>query len=159
MKIMPQLDQSLDPDSLLSQSSLVAWVKDRNLFNLPQTQLTYWFTSQTSNPELVIDKNNKVFLAWAGGTSLLDANSFNFRHIYGRDGYLDGDTIMWHNDTLVDLTGDWIQYNFSDCYYPSSSPTSDAYVYILFQKDDYGGCYVKSLPLYGHFSGSDHTGR
>jgi len=150
---MPQLDQSLDPNILIPNHQYVAWVKDLNLFNLPQTQLTYWFTSQTSNPELVIDKNNKVFLAWAGGTSLVDANNYNLRHIYGRDGYIDGDTIMWHNDTLVDITGDWIQYNFADCYYPSASPTSDAYVYILFQKDDYGGCYLKSTLYTGTFQG------
>jgi hypothetical protein len=150
---MPQLDQSLDPTILFPNHQYVAWVKDLNLFTLPQTQLTYWFTSQTSNPELVIDKTNKVFLAWAGGTSLIDANTFNLRHIYGRDGYIDGDTIMWHNDTLVDLTGDWIQYNFADCYYPSASPTSDAYVYILFQKDDYAGCYLKSTLYTGTFQG------
>jgi len=143
----PQLRQDLDPDSLLATGNLVAWVKDLELFNVPVAQLTTWYTSQTSNPELVIDNANKVFLAWAGGTSLLDANSYNLRHIYGRDGVITpgGDNVLWHNDTLVDLTGDWIQYNFSDCYYPSSSPTSDAYVYILFQKDDLGGSYVKSL--------------
>jgi hypothetical protein len=130
----PQLRQDLDRDSLYASGNLVAWVKDTLLFNtaiVPVNKLATWYVSQTSNPELVIDKDNKVFLAWAGGTSLTDPNGFNLRHIYGRDGKISGNTIEWHNDTLVDLTGDWIQYNFADCFYPSSSPTSDDNVYLL----------------------------
>jgi len=150
---MPQLNQSLDPNILNANHQYVAWVKDANVFTLPGTQLTYWFTSLTSNPQLVIDKANKVFLVWAGATSLVDPNNYNLRHIYGRDGVISGDTVMWHNDTLVDLTGDWIQYNFAECMFPSASPTSDAYVYILFQKDDYGGCYVKGSTYTGTWQG------
>jgi len=150
---MPQLDQSLDPNILLANHQYVAWVKDQNVFNLPITQFTYWFTSLTSNPQLVIDKANKVFLIWAGATSLVDPNNYNLRHIYGRDGVLSGDTVLWLNDTLVDLTGDWIQYNFAECMFPSASPTSDAYVYILFQRDDYGGSYVKGMNFTGTWQG------
>jgi Secretion system C-terminal sorting domain len=150
---MPQLNQSLDPNILNANHQYVAWVKDANVFTLPVTQLSYWFTSLTSNPQLVIDKANKVFLVWAGATSLVDPNNFNLRHIYGRDGVISGDTVMWHNDTLIDLTGDWIQYNFAECMFPSTSPTSDAYVYILFQTDDYGGSYVKSINATGTWQG------
>ena len=151
----PQLRQDLNPDSLLATNNLVAWVKDTNLFTLPVSQLTYWYTSTTSNPQLVIDKYNKVFLIWAGATSLLDPNNYNLRHIYGRDGVITtaGNDILWHNDTLIDLTGDWIQYNFAECMFPSTSPTSDANVYILFQKDDYGGSYVKGSTATGTWQG------
>jgi len=37
--------------------------------------------------------------------------------------------------------------------FPSTSPTSDAYIYVLFQKDDYGGSYVKSINATGTWQG------
>jgi hypothetical protein len=148
---MSQLPQSLDPDVLYAAHQYVAWVKDTNVFYPPSgVTLAYYYTSLTSNPELVIDKKNKVFLAWAGATLLVDPNNYTLRHLFGRDGYIDGDTVRWQNDTLVDITGDWIQYNFAECMFPSASPTTDDYVYILFQKDDYGGGYLKGLNVSGY---------
>lgn len=148
---MPQLDQSLNPDTLFKHHQYVAWLKDTNVFHLPTgVSLAYYYNSLTSNPELVIDKSNKIFLAWAGATTLIDPNNYTLRHLFGRDGYISGDSVMWHNDTLVDITGDWIQYNFSECMYPSASPTSDDYIYILFQADAYGGSYVKGLNISGY---------
>ena len=140
-------------------------MKDTLLFNqtiIPVYKTTTWYVSQNSNPELVIDEHNKVFLVWAGGNSLVDADGFNMRYIYGRDGVLTpgGNDILWHNDTLVDITGDWIQYNFAECMYPSASPNSDGYVYILFQKDDWAGSYVKSIGnsgAWGQTSPSDNS--
>lgn len=151
----PQLRADLNPDSLLATNNLIAWLKDTNVLHLPVAQLTYWYVSTTSNPELVIDKDNKVFLIYSGATSLVDPNSYNLRHVYARDGVITpaGNDILWHNDTLVDVTGDWIQYNFAECTYACTSPTSDAYVYILFQKDDYGGSYVKGSTATGTWQG------
>jgi hypothetical protein len=142
-----QLRQDLNPDSLFASGNLIGWLKDTNVVHLTATEFTYWGTSLTSNPQLVIDPNNKIFFSYAGATTLLDPNNFNMRHIFGRDGVLTpAGNPLWHNDTLVDITGDWIQYNFAECVYPSASPTTDGnYVYILFQCDDYGGSYVKSL--------------
>jgi hypothetical protein len=143
---MPQLIQSLNPDSLFKHHQYVAWVKDTMVFYPPTgVTLTTWFTSLTSFPDLVIDNSNRLFLAWSGETTLVDPNNYTLRHVFGRDGVVVGDTVYWHNDTLVDITGDWLQYNFSECMFPSASPTSDDYVYILFQADDYGGSYVKSI--------------
>jgi hypothetical protein len=113
--------------------------------------LAAYYGSLTSNPELVIDKDNKVFLSWAGATLLVDPNNYTLRHLFGRDGVITtAGGILWHNDTLVDITADWIQYNFAECMYPSASPTSDANVYILFQRDDYGGSYVKGVTISGY---------
>jgi hypothetical protein len=148
---MPQLSQTLNPDTLFKHHQYVAWVKDTMVYHLPTgVTLAYYYTSLTSNPELVIDGKNKMFLAWAGATTLVDPNNYTLRHIFGRDGYISGDSVMWHNDTLVDITGDWIQYNFSECMYPSASPTTDDYVYILFQADAYGGSYVKGINISGY---------
>ncbi|MCX6247414.1 MAG: T9SS type A sorting domain-containing protein [Bacteroidetes bacterium] len=161
----PILRQDLNYDSLLATGHLIGWVKDTLLFDqtiIPTANTTTWYVSQTSNPELVIDNDNKVFLTFAAGNSLVDANGYNLRHIYGRDGVItgSGDAILWHNDSLVDLTGDWIQYGFADCMFPSASITSDANIYILFQKDDYAGSYVKSIGnsgMRGQTSASDNS--
>ncbi len=150
----PQLRQDLNPDSLLASGNLVGWVQDTNLFSLPLTQITYWGTSLTSFPALVIDKCNHVFLVFAGASSLVDANDYNMRHIYGRQGHTIGGDIYWYEDTLTDITGDWIQYNFAECMYPAGAPESDPYyIYILFQKDDYAGSYVKSTLATGSWQG------
>jgi hypothetical protein len=37
--------------------------------------------------------------------------------------------------------------------FPSASPTTDDYVYILFQSDDYGGSYVKSTTAGTSYAG------
>jgi Secretion system C-terminal sorting domain len=143
---MPQLVQSLDPNILIPNHQYVAWVKDTNVFQMPATQLSFYYTSLTSHPELVIDWNNKIFLVWAGETTLIDPNGYSLRHLFGRDALINstGD-VVWHNDSLVDITGDWIQYNFAECMYPSASTNSDDNIYILFQRDDYGGSYVESI--------------
>lgn len=149
---MPTLRQDLNPDSLFAHGQYVAWVKDTMVFYPPSgVTLAAYYGSLTSNPELVIDKDNKVFLSWAGATLLVDPNNYTLRHLFGRDGVITpAGGILWHNDTLVDITADWIQYNFAECMYPSASPTSDANVYILFQRDDYGGSYVKGVTISGY---------
>jgi hypothetical protein len=150
---MPQLRQDLNPDSLFANGQYVAWVKDTMVFYPPSgVTLAAYYTSLTSNPDLVIDDHNKVHLSWAGATLLVDPNNYTLRHLFGRDGVITpSGNILWHQDTLVDITGDWIQYNFAECMYPSASPATDhQYVYILFQKDDYGGSYVKSINVPGY---------
>ncbi|MCX6245688.1 MAG: T9SS type A sorting domain-containing protein [Bacteroidetes bacterium] len=144
---MPELRQDLNPDSLFLSGSYVAWVKDTNVFHLPSgVSLGEYYFSLTSNPELVIDKNNRMFLIWSGETTLVDANNYTLRHIFSRDAWITpAENLCWHTDTLVDLTADWIQYHVADCMYPSASPTSDDSVYILFQKDKYGGNYVMGI--------------
>jgi len=141
---MSQLRQDLNPDSLFAKGQYVAWVKDTNVFHLPANEsLSYYNAwSLTSNPDLVIDNENKIFLVWTGATSLTDPIGCTLRHIYGRDGVINWNTIDWHNDTLADLTGNSIQQNFAECAFPSVSPTSDGYVYILFQEDEYGGSWI-----------------
>jgi hypothetical protein len=143
---MAQLDQGLDPNTLFANHQWIGWLKDTNVLTWPIGNLTLTNGPLTQHPNLVIDSRDKIFLIYDGGTTLADGNGNNFHHVFGRDGTLSGDTIKWSNDTLVDITGDFIQYYFSDCFYPSVSPTTDQnYVYILFQKDDYAGQWVSNL--------------
>ena len=149
---MPQLPDDLDPTTLLANGNYIAWVKDTMVFYPPSgVTLAAYYSSLTSNPQLVIDNDGKIFALWAGATLLVDPNNYTLRHLFGRDGLINPDgSVTWHNDTLVDITGDWIQYNFAECMYPSASPTSDSKVYILFQKDDYGGAYMKGYSVPGY---------
>ena len=140
---MPQLDQGLDPNILFANHQWIGWLKDTSVFSIPATNLTRTGGGLTRHPSLVIDNRDKIFLVYDAATTLVDADSNNFHHIFGRDGTLSGDTVLWSNDTLVDITSDYLQYNFSECVYPSVSPTTDQnYVYIFFQKDDYAGDFV-----------------
>ena len=142
---MAQLRQDCDWDSLYKSHQMIAWLKDTNVLTIPLTNLTE-SGPLTRQPQLVIDNNNKIFLVYAGATTLTDPSGNNFTHIFGRDGTLSADTVLWSNDTLVDITSDFLQFYFSECTFPSVSPTTDATnVYILFQKDDYAGSYVQSI--------------
>jgi hypothetical protein len=149
---MPQLRDDLDPDSLFASGNLIGWVKDTMVFYPPTgVTLAAYYSSLTSNPQLVIDNNDRIFAVWAGATLLVDPNNFTLRHLFARDGHLNPDgSVHWLADTIVDLTSDWVQYNFAECMYPSASPTSDNNVYVLFQKDDYGGAYVKGMNISGY---------
>lgn len=160
---MPQLRQDLNPDSLSLSGNLVGWVKDTNVFHLPQgVTLATYFTSLTSNPDLeIID--NVMALSWAGATSMVDPDNFTMRHIYGRGAiiYLYGyppEHVMWCTDYSLDITGDWIQYYFAECMYPSTSPGAYSFVwdyaYMLCQVDEYGGSYIKST-----YAGSSYAGQ
>ncbi len=143
---MPQLDQGLDPSTLFANHQWIGWLKDTSVMSFPLANLTITGGSLTRHPQLVIDNRDKIFLVYDAATTLVDVDGNNFHHIFGRDGTLSGDTVLWSNDSLVDITGDFLQYFFSECVYPSVSPTTDQnYVYILFQKDDYAGQWVTNL--------------
>ncbi len=149
---MPMLRQDLEPDSLYFNGQYVGWVKDTMVFYPPSgVSLPYFYTSLTSNPELAISKNNGIFLAWAGVTPLVDSNNYMLRHLFGRGAIINtGGEISWCNDTLLDITGNWIQNNLAECMYPSASPTAVGSPFyghadILFQKDNYGGSYIKEI--------------
>ena len=154
---MGQLPQLLDPDTLTKHHQIGGWLKDTSVFSFPLANLTVWGGGLTNYPQLVIDKKDKIFLIYGGATTLVDPNGNNFHHIFGRDGTLSGDTVYWSNDTIVDITGDFLTYSFSDCVYASAAPTTeDNYVYLLYQKDDYAGSFIQAQTP-GQASASDNS--
>jgi hypothetical protein len=147
---MAQLRQDCDWDSLFKSHQMIAWLKDTNVIHFPLANLTETGGPLTRYPQLVIDDNNKIFLVYSAATMLTDPSGNNFHHLFGRDGTLSADTVLWSNDTLVEITSDFLQFYFSECTFPAVSPTTDANsVYILFQKDDYAGSYVQSIGAIG----------
>jgi hypothetical protein len=141
---MPQLPEVLDPQTLYENGNYIAWVKDTTVFDPPAgVNLAYYYSSMTSNPEIVIDEADNMFVIWSGVTPLLDPDDFYLRHIFERTATINPDhSIMWH-DSLTDLTSDFIQYFYRECMYPSASPKSDDRIYVLFQADDLAGSYMK----------------
>ena len=104
----------------------------------------------TSNPDIVIDEDNNMFVVWAGVAPLVDPDNYWLRHIYERTATINPDnTVLW-NDSINELTSEFLQYNWTECMYPDASPTSDDKIYILFQADDLAGAYMKGLNITGY---------
>ena len=141
----------LDPQTLYENGNLIGWVKDTNVFYPPAgVKLAHYYSSMTSNPEMVIDENNDIFVFWAGVTTLNDPDSYYLRHIYERTGHLNPNNNVTWKDSLNELTKDFLQYNWTECMYPSASPNSDDKLYVLFQADDLAGSYVKGVNISGY---------
>jgi hypothetical protein len=104
----------------------------------------------TSNPGITIDEDNNIFVIWSGVTPLLDPDNYYLRHIYERTAkkYADNN-VMWQ-DSLTDVTSDFLQYNWTECYYPDIAQNSDDNIYVAFMADDLAGSYVKGLNIAGY---------
>ena len=149
---MPVWPETLDPDQLLADGNLIGWVLDTNVYYVPDAQIAYYYLSLTGMPSLAIDQYNNIFAVWAGATMMTDPDNFLLRHLYGR-GYSATDA-GWGE--IADLTDDFL-YTWSECAYPSISPTtSEGLVHILFQEDESAASYVQGLNATG-FQGQGST--
>ncbi len=147
---MPPFPEVLDPQTLFNNGNLIGWIKDSTIINSTTSLLAHYYSSMTSNPEITIDQDDNMFVIWSGVTPLLDPDNYFLRHIFERTATIQSDhSIIW-GDSLTDLTGDFPQYNWMECMYPSASPTSDDKIYIIFQADDLAGSYVKGINIPGY---------
>ncbi|MBL7137939.1 MAG: T9SS type A sorting domain-containing protein [Bacteroidales bacterium] len=133
---MPQLPEVLDRDELLASGNLIGWVTDTNVYNVDPTHIAWYYNSMTSQPTITVDDDDFVFVMWSGVTMNPDPDDYLLRHIYARGSSDYG--ASW-TTSLIDLTSDFIQYNWSECVYPSVSWNTDDYLYLVFQEDDYAG--------------------
>jgi hypothetical protein len=138
---MGELPQDLDPDTLWEHGNYIGWVQDTMVFYAAIEELAYYYMSLSSMPTIVYDENENIFVVWSGVTTLRDPNGYMLRHLFARASTDNG--VTWR-DTIVDLTNDFI-YTWSECAYPSASPTSTEKLFILFMEDTEGGTYVKGL--------------
>jgi hypothetical protein len=147
---MPTLRPDLDPDSLYANHQLIGWVKDTMVFYQDPLTIADYFCSLTCNPSMAIDDNDNLFVVWAGLTTLVDPDGFMLRHIFERTAALyPGNGVIW-NDSINDLTSDFL-YTNTECFYPDISPNTTAdNFYVSFQADDYAGGYVKGLNVTGY---------
>ena len=132
---MPQWPDELDPDQLYADGNLIGWVLDTMVYYATNEQLPHYYASLTTHPSLAIDGNDNMYAVWSGVTTLLDPDNFLLRHIFGR-GY-DATADTWTD--ITDLTDDFL-YSWSECVFPSVSPTTSlSDVPVLFQEDELGG--------------------
>lgn len=130
-----------DPGSeLIEDYNLIGWMQDVNgngtLDILGEPGLYYGGTS--SMPQLVIDEQNNVFVIYSSVTETYNNGIQDYRHLWGRGSNNDGQT--WGE--FVDLNYDLI-YIFSECVFPSCSPTSDGNIHLVFQMDNEPGLAVR----------------
>lgn len=151
---MPQLPEDLDMDELLASGNLIGRVADTNALYVDPTRVAFYYNSMTSQPTITVDEDDFVFVTWAGVTMLTDTDNYLLRHIYARGSSDYGNS--W-TTTPIDLTSDYIQYNWSECVFPSTSWASDDYLYITFQEDDYAGSYVQGSSQTGYQGQSGPT--
>jgi hypothetical protein len=138
---MAELPQLLDDNSIF-----IGWVHDPEVYNQDPATLALYQVSLSSMPQIVTDEHNYIFAIWSSVSLLKDNNTPNYmlRHLYARASTDGGAT--WH-DSLVDLNHDFFLYHFTECVYPSASPTSTDSLYILFMGDQYAGTYLTGSQL------------
>jgi len=147
---MPTFPAVLDPQTLYDNGNYIGWVLDTMIFYPTNQLLAHYYNSMTGNPGITIDEDNNMFVIWAGVTPLLDPDNYYLRHIYERTAKIHPDhSVMWH-DSLIDITSDFLQYNWTECMYPDIAQNSDDNIYVLFMADDLGGSYVKGLNITGY---------
>jgi len=140
---MPQLPEVLDWDELVASGNLIGWVTDTNVFYVPDEQIAWYYNSMTSQPSIAVDDNDFVFVVWSGVTMLTDLSpgGYLLRHIFARGSSDYGNS--W-TSSLIDLTSDFIQYNWSECAYPSLSWNTDDNLFVVFQEDGLAGVYLNA---------------
>lgn len=148
----PELPEVLDPDWLDENGYVIGWVQDTMVWQAEETALAYYYNSMSSMPQLAFDDQDNAVAVWSSVTTLTDPNSFMLRHVFARKSQDGGAT--W-NSEFVDLTSDLL-YTWSECVYPSLSPTSNYFWHILFQADDYAGSYVQA-PTQGQTDITDNS--
>jgi len=147
---MPTWPAVLDPQTLYDNGNYIGWVKDTMVFYPTNQLLAAYYSSMTSNSGITIDADNNMFVIWAGITPLLDADNYYLRHIFERTALINPDhSVMWQ-DSLTDLTSDFLQYNWTECMYPDIAANSDSKIYVLFMADDMAGSYVKGATITGY---------
>jgi hypothetical protein len=122
-----------DPGSeLIENYNLIGWMQDINgngTINILGEPGIY-NVGASSMPQLVIDEDNNMYLIYSSITETYNNQSQDYRHLWGRASYNGG--LNWCD--FIDLNYD-LMYIFSECVYPSCSPTTDGHIHLVFQED------------------------
>lgn len=151
---MPQLPFDINPDTLFAHHNYIGWTQDTTVFDSDPSELAQYhnWTSMTSFSTLVVDDQDRIFVMWSGVTNHRDPNNFMLRHIFTRVSTDLGNN--W-SDTITDLTGS-PEYDFTECVYPTASPTSSTdNIFLIFQADAEAGAYLWGIQGYQGQQGID----
>jgi hypothetical protein len=128
-----------DPGSELSKNyNLIGWEQDVNnngTWDILGDFGTYYMGS-SSMPQLISDDANNIFLVYSSVTETFNNGTKDYRHLWARGSVDNGET--W--GIFVNVTSDFI---YSECVFPSCSPTSDDFIHMIFQRDNEPGMAVK----------------
>jgi len=126
------LDPEGHPDSeLIEDYSLVAWSQDLN-GNDTLDIMDEWGdynTGLSSQPQLIVDDLNRLFLIYSSVTEGYNDGEANYRHIWARY----SSNGEWWGE-FHDLTDELVNI-FDECVFPSASNTSDDNIYFTYQAD------------------------
>ena len=121
-------------DYLELNGNLVGWVQGgvENLIGFPS-----YYTSLTSNPQIIIDDYNRIMVVWSGVTAY-DNGVWNYRRIFGNLSEDGGSN--WNG--MTDLTSELV-FIFSECVFPALAPKPvNNMIHFIFQEDNEPGIYV-----------------
>ena len=135
------LDPNDHPESeLILDYNLIGWTQDVNgngELEFKDDMGLYWI-GLSSQPQISIDDNDRVFLIYSSVTETFDNGLKNYRHIWMRAATALGQN--WSSQ-FVDLTSDFVHI-FDECVYPATTSHSDNSLYIMYQYDTEPGTAV-----------------
>ncbi|RLC22575.1 MAG: hypothetical protein DRH21_08250 [Deltaproteobacteria bacterium] len=129
---------------LVEDYSLVGWLQDLNgndTIDLLEVR-PYPTPGLCTMPQILIDDQDHIFVAYSSITEGYENDTANFRHIWVRLS-LNGE--WWGNFT--DLTAS-LEFVFSECVYISMAPYIDDYFYFTFQEDNQPGLTDPTAAVY-----------
>lgn len=147
---MPMLDSttvsSYTLDYLETGGNLVGWlVGDTASLDIPSDQPHYG-VSLTSMPQLGIDADDHLFIAYSALAPDYFSGIYYFRHLYSNASFNGGSS--WNG--IKDLT-DGVMFWYSECVFPGVAPIVDDQVHVIFQEDFTPGtgsgeeCYINHM--------------
>lgn len=122
-----------DPASeLVDNYSLIGWSQDLNNNGVLDimSEWGYYNTGLSSQPQIVIDDQNQIFVIYSSVTEGFDNGTASYRHIWVRNSPSMGDywgSFYDMNDNLSNI--------FDECVYPSAANNSDDMIYYTYQAD------------------------
>ncbi|HPE57356.1 MAG TPA: T9SS type A sorting domain-containing protein [Bacteroidales bacterium] len=139
-----------DPASeLVEDYSLVGWSQDvDNNGSLDiLDEWGYYNTGLSSQPQIIVDDMNQVFIVYASVTEGYDNGTANYRHIWARSSVNGGE---WWGE-FHDLTNDLINL-FDECAFPSAADRSDDNIYFTYQADHTPGASENGISAEENFT-------
>jgi len=134
---MPVLDttiiSSYTLDYLADEGNLLGWVISDEPYEIPTDQPTYG-EALCGFPQISIDAQNNMFVAYSSLTPGYSSGTFLYRHVIANSSWDGGNT--WNGQ--IDLVTE-IQFIFSECAYPQLTPTLENTLHLVFQEDEYPG--------------------
>ncbi|MCX6249556.1 MAG: T9SS type A sorting domain-containing protein [Bacteroidetes bacterium] len=138
---MPQLQDSLIPDTLYNHGQLLGWVYS-NAAGDPLVRFPYYGVSLTSFPQITVDACDHLNVIWSGvtvGNPYVGSDSLNYRHIWERHSVDHGVTWSDSNDLNHGLA-----YIYKEYAFPSMAKNKpDNYIRFVYQSADVPGSAVR----------------